>query len=130
MKLEKIIDTITADAGMTNNIFVRTVPLLIKKIAVRLFSLKVKRNFTMTFSNIGIMEIDEKYKKYIENFLVILAPDWAEKTKCGVCSYNENLVVTFGSILKDKEIEKKFKELLINNNIKFTIENNGVKKIE
>ena len=84
----------------------------------------------MTFSNIGIMEIDEKYKKYIENFLVILAPDWAEKTKCGVCSYNENLVVTFGSILKDKEIEKKFKELLINNNIKFTIENNGVKKIE
>ena len=130
MKLEKIIDTITADAGMTNNFFVRTVPLIIKKVAAKVFSLKIKRNFTMTFSNIGIIEIDDNYKKYIENFLVILAPDWAEKTKCGVCSYKENLVVTFGSILKDNEIEKKFKELLINNNIKFTIESNGVKIIE
>lgn len=129
LKIEKIVATMSGDAGITNSMWVRIVPLFIKKIVVRLGSLKVKRYFTMTFSNIGSFEIDEKYSKYVENFLVILAPDWAEKVKCGVCSYNDNLVVTFGTILKDNLIERKFKNLLTENNIRFKIEGNGVNVI-
>ncbi len=129
LRIEKIVATMSGDAGITNSIWVRIVPLFIKKIVVRLGSLKVKRHFTMTFSNIGSFEIEEKYSKYVENFFVILAPDWAEKVKCGVCSYNDNLVVTFGTILKDCLIERKFKELLIENNINFRIEGNGVNVI-
>jgi len=80
----------------------------------------------MTISNIGKFEIDNKYSKYIEKFFLILSPDWAEKIKCGVCSFEENIVVTFGSILKDNLIENKFKELLKENNINFKIEGNEV----
>lgn len=129
MQLEKIVATMTADAGKTNNIFIRVVPLFIKKMAVRLGSLKVKRHFTMTISNIGKFEVDSKYSKYIENFFVILSPDWAEKIKCGVCSYEDNLVITFAIKLKDDMIENKFKELLIENNITLKIEGNGVNVI-
>ena len=46
LKVEKMIQTITEDAGKTNNIFIRIVPLLIKKIAVRIGSLQVKKHFT------------------------------------------------------------------------------------
>ncbi|MBQ8044280.1 MAG: hypothetical protein IJ272_09100 [Clostridia bacterium] len=129
LKLEKILGTISADAGTTNNIFVRIVPLVIKKIAVSIGSFDVKRHFTLTFSNIGKIEVEEKYKKYIENFFVILSPDWAEKNRCGVCSYEDNLVVSFSTILKDNLIESKFKELLVRNNIKFNIEGNGVNNV-
>ena len=129
LKIEKILETMTADAGMTNNIFVRIVPLFLKKLAVRIGSLEVKRHFTMTISNIGKVEFEKEYSDYIENFLVILAPDWAEKIKCGICSYDENLVVTFSTNLKENKIESKFRDLLVENNIEFNIEGNGVNVI-
>lgn len=126
LKLEKILGTITKDAGSTNNIFVRIVPLVIKKMVASVASLEVKRHFTMTFSNIGKVDVEDKYSKYIKKFLVILSPDWAEKTKCGICSYDNNLVVTFGTILKENLMQEKFKKLLKERNITFNIEGNGV----
>ena len=129
LKLEQIISTISNDAGKTNNIFVRLVPLFLKKWAIGLGSLEVKRHFTMTISNIGKFEVDEKYSKYINNYIVILSPDWAEKIKCGICSFEDNLVVTFGTLLKDIFIENQFKKLLKENNIRFKIEGNGVNAI-
>ena len=77
----------------------------------------------------GKIEVEDQYKKYIENFFVILSPDWAEKLRCGVSSYQDNLVVTFSTILKDNLIENKFKELLNNNNISFSVEGNGVNDV-
>lgn len=129
LKFEKIIETVSSDVGMTNNILIRIIPLFLKKIIVRICSLEVKKHFTITFSNIGKFEINEKYSKYIENFLVILSPDWAEKIKCGVCSYENNLMVTFGTILKDNLIESKFRDLLKEKNIEFLIEGNEVNVI-
>lgn len=129
LRIEKIVETMTSEIGAVNNIFVKMVPLAIKKLVVRLGALEVKRRFTMTFSNIGKIEIDNKYSKYIENFLVVLAPDWAEKVKCSVSSYKDNLVVTFGTTLKNNLIEKKFKALLKEHNINFRLEGNCVSLI-
>lgn len=129
LKIDKIIETITSDAGTTNNIFIRVVPLIVKKLAVRIGSLEVKRRFTLTFSNIGKITIDEKYSKYIEQFFTILSPDWAEKIKCGVCSYDSKIVVTFATTMNCSSVECKFKELLKNNNINYQIEGNGVNVI-
>lgn len=128
-KLEKIIETMSADAGMTNKFWIRIVPLFLKKLAVRIGSLEMKKHFTMTISNIGKIEIDNKYSKYVEKFFVILSPDWAEKVKCGICSYENNLVVTFGTVLNDSLLENKFKELLLENNISLNIEGNEVNSI-
>ena len=129
LKLKKMVETISVDAGKTSNPFIRIVPLFIKKFAVRLGSLDVKKNFTMTFSNIGRFDIKEEYKNYIEDFMVVLGPDWAEKIKCGVCSYGNNLVVTFSSKLCDTKIESKFKKALEENNINYQIKGNGVNVI-
>ena len=129
MKVEKMLQTNTEDAGSTNNIFIRIVPLLLKKIAVRIGSWEVKKHFTLTFSNMGKVMVEEKYSKYIENFLVILAPDWAERVKCGVCSYNDNLILTFSTNLNGSSLECKIRDLLRENNIRFSIEGNGVNVI-
>lgn len=129
LKIDKILETMSSDGKMINNFFVRIVPLVLKRIMVNVGSLRLKRNFTLTFSNIGKFEIEEKYKKYIENVFLILSPDWAEKIRCGICSYENNLVVTFGTKLKDNSIETKFKDCLKENNIDFKIEGNGVNVI-
>ena len=126
LKLDKILGSIYSDAGSMNNIFIRIIPLFLKKLAVYLGSTQVKRHFTTTFSNIGQIEVESKYKKYIDNFFVILSPDWAEKIKCGVCSYKNNLVVTISTNLNDNSISDKFETLLKENNISYTIERNGI----
>ena len=65
----------------------------------------------------------------IDKFFVILSPDWAEKVNCGICSYENNLVVTFGTLLNNCLLENKFKELLVENNIDLNIEGNEVNVI-
>lgn len=124
LKLERIIETMSNDAGMTNNPIVKAVPLVIKKLAVRVGSWEVKRHFTMTISNIGKFEIKDKYTKYIDNAFCMLSPDWAEKMKCGICSYGDNLVVSFGTFLKDNNIETRFRELLEQKQIEYKLERN------
>ena len=129
MKIEKIVKTMTSHAGLTNNIFIRLIPLFMKKFIVSIGSLELKRYYTMTVSNIGRIDVEDRYSKYVENFFVILSPDWAEKIKCGICSYEDTLVVTFATILKDNLLENKFKELLTERNITFEIERNEVSVI-
>ena len=124
--LDKILSTITKDAGSTNNIFVRIVPLVLKKLAFRIGSMQVKRKFTTSFSNIGIVNVKDEYKPYIDGYFVILSPDWAEKIKCGIVSYDKDIVVTFSTILKENLVENKFKELLKERNITNRIEGNDL----
>ena len=124
--LDKILSTITKDAGSTNNIFVRIVPLVLKKLAFRIGSMQVKRKFTTSFSNIGIVSVEDEYKPYIDGYFVILSPDWAEKIKCGIVSYGEDIVVTFSTVLKENLVENKFKELLKERNITNRIEGNDL----
>ncbi len=130
LQIEKVIETMSANGKIVNNIFVRLVPLMLKKVLVVTGSLSVKRQFTTTFSNIGKIEFDNKYKEYIKNYFMVMAPDWAEKIRCGVCSYNNQMLVTFGTLLNGTSIEIKFKEMLEKNNINFNIEGNGINIIK
>lgn len=130
LKRDKIVETMSSNGKMLNNVFVRVVPLILKRIMVILGTLEFKRHFSTTFSNIGIFEIDEKYKDYVEDYYFILAPDWSEKLRCGVVSFKENLIVTFGTNLKEPHIEKKFKSLLDKFKIKYTIQGNGLNPIK
>lgn len=126
LKQEKILATMSSIVDSTNNPFIRGVPLFCKKAIVRIGSLEVKRHFTMTISNIGIINIDKEYSEYIESFFTILSPDWAERMKCGICSYKNKLVVTLGTVLNNNMIETQFKKILEKNNIHFNIEGNGI----
>ncbi|MEG1142427.1 MAG: hypothetical protein RSE41_08305, partial [Clostridia bacterium] len=78
------------------------------------------------FSNIGRMGIIGKYKQYIKYFAMLIAPDQVEKIKCSASSFENKIVVTFTSILKENNIEKAFYEFLTNQQIKVEIESNGV----
>ena len=63
---EEIIKTMSTNVKIGNNLIVRTIPLFLKKILVRLSYLEIRKYTTITFSNIGRVGIIGEYKKYID----------------------------------------------------------------
>src|SRR5699024_11391018 len=108
------------------NFFIKTIPLVLKKPIVRLSYLEIRKYTTTTFSNSGRIGIMGKYKNYIKYFLMLIAPEPVEKIKCSSCSFEDKIVFTFTSILKDNNIEKGFYKFIKDKGIKVEIESNGV----
>ncbi len=123
---EKIEETMYANIKIGTNFFIKLIPLFLKKILVGISYKEIRKNFTTTISNIGKIDIHEEYLNDIENFLFLLSPESVEKNKASIVSYNNNLVLTFTSILKDNKIEKAFYEFIKKQNIEISIEGNGV----
>lgn len=127
-KLQKdnIIKTMSANVKWGNNIFIKIIPLFLKNILLKISFKEIRKYTTMTFSNVGSISILPEYKKYINRFLVLLAPEPVEKIKCSACSYEDILAITFTSILQDTGIEKSFFKFLEEQGIKVELESNGV----
>ena len=123
---EEIIKTMSANVKLGNNIFIKMIPLFLKNIIVRLSYLEIRKYSTTTYSNIGRIGILGDYQKYIDYFLVLIAPDPVEKIKCSSCTFENKMVFTFTSILNDNKIEKTFYEFLKDRGINVSIESNGV----
>ena len=88
--------------------------------------MEIRRYTTITYSNIGRIGIMGKYKDYIKYFLMLIAPENIEKIKCSSCTFENKMVFTFTSILKDNSIEKGFYNFLKEKGINVEIESNGV----
>ena len=123
---EEIQKTMSGNVKLGTNPFIKVIPLVLKKPIVRLSYLEIRKYTTTTFSNIGRIGIIGKYQKYIEDFLMLIAPEPVEKIKCSACSFEKHIVFTFTSILDDCSIEKEFYKFLTEKNIKVTIESNEI----
>lgn len=116
----KVKSYLTRDVNLGMNVYIRLVPLFIKKLFIKYLGNLFSRSATSTLSNVGPIKIDEKYKKYIENILVLVMPGDIQKIKCTICSFEENLNVTINSNIDDLNFERVFYKTLKNqiNNIK------------
>ena len=127
---EEIQKTMSANVKLGINPIIKRIPLILKKPIVRLSYLEIRKYTTTTFSNIGRIGIIGKYKKYINSFLMLIAPEPVEKIKCSACSFENKMVFTFTSILNNCEIEKYFYNFLKERKIEVEIESNGILDIE
>lgn len=127
---QKIKDTFESNGKSINNKFLNFIPLFIKRPIIILGSFFVKKQFTITYSNLGIFELNNDYEKYIERISFKLIPDWRERIRCGISSYNGELNISFGSNLIDTQLEKKLSELLDEYNIYYEIRSNGINPIK
>ena len=123
---EEISKTMSANVKLGNNLFIKLIPLFLKVIIVKLSYMEIRRYTTTTFSNIGRVGIIGEYQKYIDKFLMLIAPESVEKIKCSACSFENNLVLTFTSVLKDTDVEQKLCEKLKKEGIDIYVEGNGV----
>ena len=123
---KEIIKTMSNNVKLGNNFFIKIIPLLLKIAIVRIAYLQIRRYSTITYSNLGKVGIIGDYQKYIDYFMVLIAPDPYERIKCSSCTFENNMVFTFTSVLNDNKIEKGFYKFLKEKNIDVKIESNGV----
>lgn len=123
---EEISKTMSANVKLGNNAFIKLIPLFLKLVIVKLSYIEIRKYTTTTFSNIGRIGIIGEYQKYIDKFLMLIAPETVEKIKCTACSFENNLVFTFTSTLESTEVEQEFCKKLKQEGIEISVEGNGV----
>lgn len=108
------------------NYIIRAVPLFVKNIAMKSVYKRSARANTTTITNLGIINVAEKYQGYIERFHVVLSMSKGQNIKGGVCTYGDTLVFTFSAAVKDTSIQKEFFRHMTEEGINVAVETNGV----
>ena len=123
---EEILKTMSGNVKIGQNFFIGHIPFFLKKIIIRGIYREIQKYLSITYSNIGKMGIIGKYQKYIDCFLLLIAPERIEKIKCSSCTYLDKVIFTFTSVLNDNSIEKFFYNFLKSQKVKVSVESNEV----
>ena len=123
---EEILKTMSGNVKIGQNFFIGHIPFFLKKIIIRGIYREIQKYLSITYSNIGKMGIIGKYQKYIDCFLLLIAPERIEKIKCSSCTYLDKMIFTFTSVLNDNSIEKYFYNFLKSQKVKVSVESNEV----
>lgn len=105
---------------------IRAVPLFVKNIAMRNVYRTSARANTTTVTNMGIINVAEEYRDYIDKFHVVLSMSKGQNIKGSVCSYGDTLVFTFSAAVRETFIQKAFFRKLTDDKIAVSVESNGV----
>lgn len=124
MQLEtdkKFINKIIArNVGSERNLLVRGIPLFIKSLVLRykFYSVGVNQ-YSGVITNLGKVSIPDPMASQIERFtLVAPPPNRKIKVNCGIIGYNNQLILTFGSVTHSNELEKRFLRYLVSRGIR------------
>ena len=102
---------------------IRLIPLIIKQpIAKFISGLLGDLAFTSTLSNIGIVELPEEYKDYIQNMEFILNTSTTNRGSCGLITYNNIATLSITKMTKDPSFENKIYDLLLKDGIDIIVE--------
>ncbi len=105
---------------------IRAFPLFLKNWGIKYIYRNSVKAFTATLTNIGAINILPEYRSYIKQFHVFLGVSQKQTLKCSLCSYEDKLVLTFSSVLKDVSLQKAFFRKISRDGADVIIESNGV----
>ena len=91
------------------NIFVRAVPLEIKKYFLMIGANLGSRSITAVYSNIGIIRLPEEYREYIRHFGIFASTNSLQMCSC---SFGDEMVLGFTSKIPDDSIQRNFRRML------------------
>ncbi len=91
------------------NIFVRAIPLEIKKYFLMIGANLGSRSITAVYSNIGIIRLPEEYREYIRHFGIFASTNSLQMCSC---SYGDEMVLGFTSKIPDDSIQRNFRRML------------------
>ncbi|MGB8455297.1 MAG: hypothetical protein WCD89_23565 [Anaerocolumna sp.] len=96
-------------AALEHNVFARAVPLVIKDFTLQIANHINERGITAALSNVGRITMPAEFNPYIRQFDVFTS---ARRPQICMCSYGDNLVVSFTSPFTDTDIQKTFFQIL------------------
>lgn len=116
---------ITTNSSTQKNPFIRPIPLVIKDLVVKSFYIRVQdRQSSAGLTNLGVIQVPEEMKPYVENFHVLMGQPFSARTNCAIASYQEHLTINFASSIVETEVEMYFFRKLVKDGLHVTIESN------
>ena len=123
---EKLEERISYNVSNEKKWYVRVLPLFIKWAGMNLIFRLNDRAHTLTLSNLGPITVEPEYSQYIEQFYAILGVSDRQPVKCVICSYGDELVISFASIFADLRLQDYFFGFLKAHGVPVEISGNGV----
>lgn len=123
---EKLEETISYNVSNEKKWYVRIIPLCIKWLALGIIFRRNDRAHTITLSNIGPIPIDEEFRDEIEQFHLIIGVSKRQPAKCAVCSYGEDMMISFTTVFEDTRLQDRFFGKLKEDGVGVELESNGV----
>lgn len=116
---------ITTNARTQSNPFIRVVPLFLKDFVVKKFYARVQdRNSSAGLTNMGVMQIPESMKLYIERYDIYMGQPFSRRTNCAIISFGDWLTINFTSSIIEADVERYFFRKLVQDGIHVKIESN------
>ncbi len=94
---------------ISRNIFSVHTPLVLKKLLIPVgFNLIGEVKKTLTFSNLGRIDLPIDVKKYVVHAEVLLYPTKKSPMSCGLCSIDDRLSISFTKTISDTSVIRAF----------------------
>lgn len=118
---ENIEKRMNSFSALEHNFIVRLVPLVIKDFVLKIADKIEQFKTSATLSNVGKVEMPDVYSKYIKRFDVFVS---TPKQQICMCSYKDELTISFSSAFVSTDIIKHFFRILTDLKIKVEIDAN------
>lgn len=119
---EKLREHMNKLSALEHNAFMRIVPLAIKDFVLRIANRLNDRQITATLSNIGKITVSQPLKPYINLFNCFTS---AKRPQIALCSFEDNLVISFSSPYSVTDIQKNFFRFLTDEDVPVVISTNS-----
>lgn len=123
---EKLEETISYNVSNEKKWYLRIAPLFLKWAGMNAVFWRNDRGYTMTLSNIGPICVEKEYEEQIKQFHLMIGVAKRQPVKCAVCSYKDQVVVTFTSVFADRRLQDAFFGFLREAGVAVETESNGV----
>ena len=123
---EKMQETISYNVSNEKKWLLRCTPLALKYLGMQWVYRQSNKATTTTLSNLGQIKVLDEFKEDITRFHFFIGVSKKQKLKCSVCTYEDELVMSFSSVLKVPYIQRAFFRELAQQGVGVKIESNGV----
>lgn len=118
---ERLREHINRLSALEHNVFMRVIPLVLKDYILRFATRLSDRGITTTLSNIGKISVAKELVPYIHLFDCFTS---AKRPQIAMCSFGDELVISFTSPFVGMDIQKNFFRMLTEEGVGVTIASN------
>ncbi len=123
---EKLINkTISRNVGGEKKIYVKSMPLFLKSLILRLKYYSLGANqYSGVLTNLGMVKLPPETESLIDHFIFTPPPpNKLLKVSCGIIGFDDKLLISFGNISKSKILEDKYFQFLKDQGVRLFLMN-------